>query len=79
MLVKIRGDVKDVSDRLNHATTLLMTLTGDMHDKDEDLRLPNDVQLPLQTVGDMDALEEALRDAQFRRRLVCKIDKLLLT
>ena len=56
-----------------------MTLTGDMHDKDEDLRLPNDVQLPLQTVGDMDALEEALRDAQFRRRLVCKIDKLLLT
>jgi hypothetical protein len=79
MLVKMRGDVKDVSDRLDHATTLLTTLTGDVHEQDEELHLPNDVQLPLQSVGDMDVLEEALKDAQFRRRLVCKINKFLLT
>jgi len=72
MLVKMRGDLKDVNDRLDHATTLLMTLTEDMHEQDEELHLPTDVQLPVQSVEDMGVLEEALKDAQFRRRMVCK-------
>lgn len=75
----MRGDIKDLSDRLNHATTMLMTLTGETHDKDEDLQLPNDLQLPLQSVEDMHVLEETLTDAQFRKRLVCKIIEFLLT
>lgn len=74
LLVKMRGDIKDVSDRVDHATSLLMTLTGDMHEQEDELTLPNDVQWPLQSLSDMDVLEEMLKDAQFRKRLVCKIN-----
>ncbi len=69
MLVKMRGEIKELKQQQNHNTALLQSMQQDNID-DYDLVLPNGIQLPISTDEEMEAMEVALDDNDFRRRLV---------
>lgn len=72
MLVKVGHDIKDINDLLDHVTSLLMAINGS-NDVGDDMQLPEDLQLPLESIKSMESMENAMMDNNFRKRMVCKI------
>ena len=68
MLVKLHSDIKELARQMNYVATVVQSLQPAIDDTD--LQLPHGVSIPMNSVDDMEAMEAALDDMQFRKRLV---------
>jgi len=64
MLVRLRSDIKELKQQLDNNTAILQSMTAT--DDDKELEIPSGVDLPVP----VRALEEALTEGPFRKRLV---------
>ena len=68
MLVRLRSDIKELKQQLDNNTAILQSMTAT--DDDKELDIPSGVDLPVATDSHVRALEEALTEGPFRKRLV---------
>lgn len=69
ILVMLQHDIRELKQQLSHAAVMLQELQCDKP-AEYDLQLPVGVHLPLNSAGDVDAIEAALEDDKFRKQLV---------
>lgn len=65
----LQHDIRELKQQLSHAAVMLQKLQCDKP-AEYDLQLPVGVHLPLNSAGDVDAIEAALEDDKFRKQLV---------
>jgi len=70
MEVKILAAIEDVKDTLRHQNQQLMNIISYLKVEDEEMDLPNDINLPLQTMNALDQLENTVNDSVKMKILV---------
>jgi len=77
MLVSMHNEIKDLKKQLDHNTSLLQCIEQDRTEDDENM-LADGPQLPLSTDEDIEAMETALENTEYRKRLVHELNCVFL-
>jgi hypothetical protein len=70
-LVKLKHDVNQLKKQLDHNTAMLQEIHGNPQDCEPEL--PAGLHMPMTSDDDINAMENALNDAVFKKQLVCKL------
>lgn len=72
MLAGVRTDLNELKNQTDRMSLLLQELLPEGNE-DNELTLPGGLRLPLGSQDDIAAMETALEDGEFRKRLVCSM------
>ena len=66
----MRAEINELKQQLEHNTMILQGMQQGESADNHELDMPENIELPMKSDNHMDAMENALQDGPFRKRLV---------